>query len=166
MWRQERYRDCEAGFTLVELLIVMSLLSIVMAVMLSTLFSVQRSETYTRGRTEALDEMRAAVNRMTKDLRQTSATVGTYTASSLTVTTYVDGEEATVSFNATGDTLTRSVNGGTPYPLVDDLTTTDIFTYTPTDSDPNMVGVLLSVQPPALPDTILNLEAEIEFRNG
>ncbi|MGQ0825741.1 MAG: PulJ/GspJ family protein [Actinomycetota bacterium] len=155
----------EDGFTLVELAIAMTLLTIVMTVLMSTLWSVQRSEMYTRGRTAALDDMRAAVNRMTKDLRQTSDTVGTPAPSSLTVETYVDGTAATVEYEVSGETLIRRVNGGVSTPLISGLTTSDIFSYTPDAVTPNMVAIVLSVQPANLPETTLTLDAEIEFRN-
>jgi prepilin-type N-terminal cleavage/methylation domain-containing protein len=155
----------EGGFTLVELVIVMMLLGIVLAVLGNTLWTVQRSEAYTRGRTAALDDMRATLNRMTKDLRQTADLNGTPTASHLDVDTYVKGVAATVVYDVTGGALTRKVNGGTAKTLMTGLTTNNIFTYTPDASAPSIVSILLVVKPSNLPNTTLTLNSEIELRN-
>ena len=155
----------EAGFTLVELLIVMVLLGIVMGVVANTLWTVQRSEAYTRGRTTALDEMRLALNRMTKDLRQAYDINTTPTASHLDVDTYVNGVETRVVYDVTDGVITRSVGSGTAQLVQDELTTDNIFTYTPDALSPNMVAVVFVVKPSNLPDTTLTLNAEIEFRN-
>ena len=60
----------EAGFSLIELMVVTVLLTIVIVATLSTMWSIQRSEAYTRGRTAAMDNMRISLNRISKDLRQ------------------------------------------------------------------------------------------------
>lgn len=155
----------ESGFTLVELLIVMVLLGVVMGVIANTLWTVQRSEAYTRGRTEALEDMRTALNRMTKDLRQVVDINTTPTASHLDVDTYINGVETHVVYDVTGGVLTRSIGGGTVELVQDELTNNDIFTYTPDALAPNMVAVVLVVKPSNLPDTTLTLNAEIELRN-
>ena len=155
----------ETGFTLVELLVVMALLGVVMAVIANTLWTVQRSEAYTRGRTVALDDMRGALNRMTKDLRQSTDFNSTPTSSHLDIDTYVNGVSTHVVYDVTDGVLTRSVGGGTAQLVQDELTTDDVFTYTPDAAAPNVVSILFVVKPSNLPNTTLTLTAEIEFRN-
>ncbi len=161
-----RARRDEEGFTVIEVVIAMMLLSLVMALIFSSLWQTQRSEAYSRGRTEALDDMRQTMNRMTKDLRQVSSISGTPTASSLDVMTYVDGTLTRVVYQVTGDELTRQVGAGTATTMQVDLTTPDLFTYTPDATAPNILTIVLSVRPANLPETTLILESEVEFRNG
>jgi prepilin-type N-terminal cleavage/methylation domain-containing protein len=163
--RRRTSAEDESGFTLVELIIVMVLLALVLAVVANTLWTVQRSEAYTRGRTVALDDMRSALNRMTKDLRQTADINGTPTASHLDIDTYIDGVETHVVYDVTDGVLTRSVGNGTAQLVQDELTNDEIFTYTPDATAPNMVAVVFVVKPSNLPDTTLTLNAEIELRN-
>lgn len=163
--RSLRAEERERGITVVEVVVVMSLLSIVMAVILSTLWQAQRGEAYTRGRTAALDEMRISLNRMTKDLRQVYEINGTPTATYLDVDTYVDGVPAQVVFDMSGGTLRRTVNGGSPSIVQSGLTNGSIFTYTPDATSPNLVTITFQTKPSNLPDTTLTLEAEITFRN-
>ncbi len=157
-------RGTEAGFSLMELVVVMAILSIVLLVLGQTLWHVQRTESYTRGRTEALDDMRAALTRMTKDLRQTS-NINAATATHLDVDTYVDGAAATVVYDLSGGTLTRQVNGGSSATLVTEVTGATVFTYTPDATTANIVTIELVTTPSNLPETTLTLESEIELRN-
>ena len=155
----------EQGFTLLEVVIATSLLSIVMVVLSSSLWQVQRSETYSRGRTAALDDMRASINRMTKDLRQAYELNGTPSATLLDVNTYIDGTPARVAYDMGGDRLTRTVDGGPGTDLLTGLTDESIFTYTPDATTPNLVSIALAVKPSNLPETTLELTSEITFRN-
>ena len=156
----------EAGFTLLELVIVISLLSLVMVVMFNTLWSVQRSEAYTRGRVAAIDNMRISLNRITKDLRQATDFNTTPTVSHIDVDTYVNGTAVRVVYDVTDGVITRSVDEATPIVMHEELTRDSIFTYTPVDSEiPDTIKVELVVKPSNLPDTTLTLNSEIELRN-
>lgn len=155
----------EQGFTIVEVVIATALLSIIMAVVASSLWQIQRSETYSRGRTAALDDMRVSINRMTKDLRQTYSINGSPSATNLDVNTYVDGSPARVAYDMGGGALTRTRDGGTPVVLLTGLTDESIFTYTPDATTPNLVSIALAVKPSNLPETTLELTSEITFRN-
>jgi prepilin-type N-terminal cleavage/methylation domain-containing protein len=153
------------GFTVLEVVITTALLALVIVVLSSTLWQVQRSEAYSRGRTAALDDMRISIARMTKDLRQAYEINGTPSATSLDVNTYVNGAPARIVYDMGGDTLTRTVNGGTAVVVQDGLTNASIFTYTPDATAPDVVSIVFVVEPPNLPDTTLTLNAEITFRN-
>jgi prepilin-type N-terminal cleavage/methylation domain-containing protein len=152
------------GYTLIELVIVMALLGVVTAVLFNALWNVQRSETYTRRRTVALNDMRTTMNRLTKDLRQVSDVNGTATGSHLDVDTYVDGVSANVVYDVIGGALTRRLNGGPAKTLQRDITTSTVFTYTPDVEAPDDVTIDLFVRP-ANVSTTLQLHSEIELRN-
>jgi prepilin-type N-terminal cleavage/methylation domain-containing protein len=168
-----REPDREGGFTLIELVVTTSLLALVMAILLGSLWSAQKSEAYTRGRTAAIDNMRISLNRISRDLRQATTLNGVPTASHLDVYTYVNGTSARVAYDVTGGTITRQVNGGTPVVMHKELTNNAIFTYctdtcTPTPADarlPDTVKIELVVKPSNLPDTTLTLSSEVQLRN-
>jgi prepilin-type N-terminal cleavage/methylation domain-containing protein len=160
------HEDGERGFSLIELVIVMGLLSLVLVATLGTLTSIQRSETYTRGRTAAMDNMRTSLNRISRDLRQATAVNGTPTASRIDVDTYVNGTPRQVVYDVTGGTITREVDGGGPVVMHQELTEDTIFSYTPPDAEqPDTVKIELKVKPSNLPDTTLTLNSEVELRN-
>ena len=163
--RENERRGVERGFTLIELVVVVALLSIVMSVVANTLWEAQRSEAYSRGRTAVLDEMRVALNRMSKDLRQTSAVIGTPTPSRIEVRTYVAGVQETVIYQATSASLTRTLKGGAVEIVYSDLVTADVFSYEPDTLAPEVVKIVLVVTPSNLPDTTLTLDSEVRLRN-
>jgi type II secretory pathway pseudopilin PulG len=161
---QEPLRD-QRGITIVEVVITTALLSLVMAVLWSTLWQAQRTESYTRGRTEALDDMRLALNRMSKDLRQATDIVGTPTPSRIEVTTYVDETLEDVVYEVTGSRLTRTVAGGAKEIVRSDLVSSAVFEYEPDADTATIVKIELVVKPNNLPDTTLTLDSEVDLRN-
>src|SRR5688500_18557559 len=60
----------EGGFTLLELVFSVSILLVVMGSILGVFGVVQRQSAYVKDRSETLDTMRIAVDRMTKEIRQ------------------------------------------------------------------------------------------------
>jgi type II secretory pathway component PulJ len=158
-------RTDESGFTILELVIATALLMLVFVVMFNTLWSVQRSEAFTRGRTAAMDNMRVSLNRITKDLRQANDINGTPTPSHLDVDTYINGAPAHVVYDVTGGTITRKVNSGAAVAMHKELTSNAIFTYDPSPDSPDTVTIEVVVKRSNLPDTTLTLSSEIELRN-
>jgi len=142
-----------------------SLLLIVVAAFLAAFVSVQRSEAYVSGRAEALDGMRLTMARMTRDLRQGSAVAPASTASHLVVTTYVDGAQQQVVYDATGSSLTRQQGSAAAVELQDDLASTAIFEYAPNSGAAEVITIRLSVVPPSAPDTTVTIDSEVRLRN-
>jgi Tfp pilus assembly protein FimT len=155
----------EQGTSLIELLFALSLLTIVVVVFASSFLSVQKSDAYVQGRAQSLDEMRFTMNRMTRDLRQGEAFLGTPTASALTMRTYIKGTLHNVTYSATGTSLRRSVDGGAAVVLQRGLVTASLFAYAPDVTTPQVVTITLQVEPANAPDTTVTLTSEVRLRN-
>lgn len=166
-FRRISVRD-EGGFTLLELVFSVSILLVVMGSILGVFQVVQRQSAYVKDRSETLDSMRIAVDRMTKEIRQARVVEpdGTSPASRFEMTTFLLGVEADIVYAVAGDSLTRSVNGGTADVLQKNLASTSLFTYTSdTSGVVQVVSFSLTVHPPRRPDTTLVLNSEIRLRN-
>jgi prepilin-type N-terminal cleavage/methylation domain-containing protein len=155
----------ESGFTLIELLMVIALLSIVIIVITDALVGVQKSESFSRGRSQALDDMRVAVNRMTKGLRQAYAVTPTPTASHIEFDTFRNGNPAHIIYDLTSGTLTQKIGSAPAATLIKGVTSTTLFTYSPTANVPQVVSIAMAVAPPNLPSTTVELDADVRLRN-
>jgi type II secretory pathway pseudopilin PulG len=163
--RHVRSRRSMAGTTLLELTITIGLVLIVVGVMLDSLGSAQRSERYASDRTEALDSMRSAIARFTKDVRQADGVDENGSASHLEADTYVQGAVAHVVYDASGGVLTRTVGSAPTETLIDRLATDAIFTYEPTLETAEVVTIVLEVEPMTSPETTIELTSEVRMRN-
>jgi type II secretory pathway component PulJ len=72
----------EDGFSIVEVMITSALLLLVVTAALSALVSVQRTSDFSTRRGQTQDEVRAAMDRLTKDLRQLTRFRTSFAASS------------------------------------------------------------------------------------
>ncbi|RJQ42840.1 MAG: prepilin-type N-terminal cleavage/methylation domain-containing protein [Gaiellales bacterium] len=77
----------DPGFTMVEVLVAMAILTVIMAGMLSFLFGTSRNWQSSQDTAEAIDNARIGLNRMTRELKQSS---GIITAQPDTVTFEAD----------------------------------------------------------------------------
>lgn len=158
----------EGGFTLIELVTTMGLLLLVVGALLGIFESVQRSAGFVQERAETLDSMRLAVDQMTKEIRQASVVTpdAVDPGGALQMETYILGIERTISYEVDGENLTRTVDGGTPVVVQNNLSSSSLFTYT---TDPNgavqVVAVNLEVHPIRRPETIVVLNSEVRLRN-
>lgn len=155
----------------------MGLLMLVVGSLLTVFESVQRSATFAQERSEALDEMRLTLDRMTKEIRQAtwiSPDATKTNASRLEMCTYVLGVTKRVIYQASttaaGTGLTRSEapcseGGGSPVVVQKELTTTSVFTYVDSIADVSVVELDLSVRPARRPDTVLVLTSQVRLRN-
>jgi len=139
---------------------------IVLGGLLTVFESVQRSATFVQERSETLDEMRVAIDQMTKEIRQAEIIQPSSTASHLEMTSYILGVQKTIVYNASGTTLTRSVNGAAAAPIQKNLTTTNLFTYTlDAGGVIQLVSLQLDVHPVRRPNTNVVLTSEVRIRN-
>lgn len=147
----------ERGFTLVELLVGMTILVGVMMATFSVLDESTRMASRDNERSTAIDEARVGIDRMVRELRH-ARLVTTATPQVLTVTVLRRGVDQQVQFNcstpmpapnATLRRCTRSVAGGPAEVLVDRVRPigpdTSAFTYTPATGTPRHVAVRLGV---------------------
>jgi type II secretory pathway component PulJ len=74
--------DAESGFSIVEVMITSALLLLIVTAALSVLVSVQRTSDFSTRRGETQDDVRAAMDRLTKDLRQLTRFRTSFLASS------------------------------------------------------------------------------------
>jgi len=163
--RFRRTSAAETGFTLIEVVITVTLLAIVLGALLTVFESVQRSAAFVQNRSESLDAMRIVVDEMTKEIRQATSVAPSSTTSMLDMTTYLLGVSKRVVYQASGTQLTRSVNGGTPVVVLTRMTSADLFTYTDSVSNVELVALTVSVNPQNRPDTELVLTSEARLRN-
>jgi prepilin-type N-terminal cleavage/methylation domain-containing protein len=169
LWRlrtrtADSQRD-ERGYTLIELMIVSAIFAIVITLIFGTLTSVQKSEAYTRDRTLAVQSMRDAMDRMTRELRQATNIVPTPSISHVEFDTYDLGKPVHITYDATGPTLTRQVGTGTPATLLTGLVSTSLFTYSPDTNTTTAVDIDLQLKPSNMPNTIVELKSDVELRN-
>ncbi len=139
---------------------------VVLGGLLSVFESVQRSATFIQERSQTLDEMRVAIDQMTKEIRQAEVVQPTSTTARLEMTSYILGVQKTIVYQASGTTLTRSVNGGASVVIQSHLSSTNVFTYTPDSGGViQLVSLRLDVHPARRPDTNVILTSEVRIRN-
>jgi len=157
----------EEGFTLLELVVVTTLLMIVMTTILTSFEVVQKASVRESSRSEETDTVRLAMEQMTKDIRQASDVRAGSSASFLDIDTYLNGVAMHVSYTASGTTLKRTANGVT-LTLLSRLANTSLFTYDPSVTSPSVVTVTLESSPQYFKadTTLITLTSEIKLRNG
>jgi type II secretory pathway component PulJ len=157
----------EEGFTIIELMMVCVLLMIVMTSILTAFGVIQTASVRESARSEESDQVRIAMERLSKEVRQAiDVRVGS-SESFLDVDTYVNAEETHISYTASGTTLTRTVDGETTT-MLERLSTTDVFAYDPDVTDPSVVTITLAAKPEFYKTdaTVITLTSEIKLRNG
>ncbi len=157
----------EEGFTLLELVVVTTLLMIVITAILTGFEVVQKASVRESSRSEETDTVRLAMEQMTKEVRQASDVRPGSSASFLDIDTYQNGVAMHVSYTASGTTLTRTANGVT-LTLLQRLTTTSLFSFDPSVTDPSVVTITLQTNPQYFhtDSTVITLTSEIKLRNG
>lgn len=120
------------GFTLIELIIVIVILSIVSGITIIFLVDSFRIYTMTINQKSLLDEGKLALERMCRDIRDARDILGTTPSSIVFTRTNTtpggDGTSERIRFDLSGATLRKvkgvdaSGNGGTPYAMADHVT--------------------------------------------
>ena len=157
----------EEGFTLLELVVVTALLMVVITAILTSFEVVQKASVRESSRSEETDSVRLAMEQMTKEIRQASDVRAGSSASFLDIDTYINGTATHVSYTASGTTLTRTANGVT-LPLLTRLSTTSLFSYDPSVTDPSVITITIQDSPQYFKtdSTLITLTSEVQIRNG
>jgi len=171
--RPRRLLASETGYTLIELLTVLAILSIVL-VGLTTMFNAgMKAQVRANRELDAQQNARAALDRMRRELHCANA-VSTPDGTTVTVTlpTACPGSDtsvtyATVSVAANRWELTRTPAAGTATTVADYLTSSTIFTYNaPGAGTLGRLSVNIPVNlNPADASTLWRLEDDIVLRN-
>jgi prepilin-type N-terminal cleavage/methylation domain-containing protein len=176
--RSSRADRGEAGFTLVELMVTMAVMSIVATSVMSVAFRLFTTTNTVMNRRDVLTDGRQAIDQMSKQLRQGEAVdEANSSASQLTLSTYIDGTATTVVWRVTGAkapyTLEQSRDGGATFaPLVSPLLcktksdagcTADPFTYTSHGGIVDQVTIDLTFQTDT---SAIDLISDVDLRNA
>lgn len=157
----------EEGFTLLELVVVTALLMVVITAILTSFEVVQKASVRESSRSEETDSVRLAMEQMTKEIRQAADVRAGSSSSFLDIDTYINGTATHVSYTASGTTLTRTANGVT-LPLLTRLSTTSLFSYDPSVTDPSVITITIQDSPQYFKtdSTLITLTSEVQIRNG
>ncbi len=122
------------GASIVEVILAFSMFSLLLMGVLSTLDSGTRTERASQAKQDTVHDLRTAVGRMTKDIRQAVSIQPTSNRGKLIFRTIIAGEEKNMTYevDAAGD-LHRLINNVSPgVPLATHVTNgTSVFCYDP-----------------------------------
>jgi prepilin-type N-terminal cleavage/methylation domain-containing protein len=104
------HQEPQAGFTLVELLVVTLILGVVGSIVVGGIVSVMRSTQETQSRTEAMAELQIGVERATRELRAANCQVEGFDQDELTVEVGRPGERQQHTFAFEGGELRHSLH--------------------------------------------------------
>ena len=166
-----RLRD-DGGMSLIELMVASVLFMVLLGAALQMLDSGTRSERAQQSRHSALVELRGAVGRITKELRQATSVSPASTTTRLDMTTLISGQPHAVVYEVTGGAMYRSMDGGPATEIASNVTTAPSFCYDPPDcvavgaAGPSMVRVTLALEPDVFSGGPITLATDIQLRNS
>jgi Tfp pilus assembly protein PilV len=162
----------EEGVSVIELMVASVIFIILLLPILSLLDSGTRTERASQVRHDALVDLRGAMTRVTKDVRQALSIAPSSSKTMLDMNTIVGGVDRRIVYQLSAGTLTRSVGGGTPAPLATKVTSAEIFCYDPPDcalatvpDDPSAVRVTIALEPVVFSGGPITLATDVELRN-
>jgi Tfp pilus assembly protein PilW len=114
------------GSTVVELVFASALFLLLLGGVLAMLDSATRAERGQQSRRDALVELREAMTRITKDLRQALVVADAPGSghSRLEITTLISGDEHPIVYEVVGGEFRRSLDGGGPTALASGIAVT------------------------------------------
>lgn len=134
--------------------------------MLTFFVSVQRTTTRQEQRSHTTDDVRLAMDRITKEVRQAETIRSGSSTSVLDMDTFINGVATRVTYTASGTTLTRTV-GSTTQTVLTRLSSITPFAYTPSVTAPTLIGVTLQArtQTSTAEAAIVSLTSDVRLRN-
>ncbi|HVL32177.1 MAG TPA: hypothetical protein VM600_01190 [Actinomycetota bacterium] len=167
--------------TITELMVAGSLMLMVMGAMLTLFSGVQRTSVRESARSQAGDAVRISMERITRDVRQSTRICPTSDGSRLDFDTYVNGVPRRVVYAVAGDSLTRQTGTGafascgtltasnsSSRVFAERLVSTTVFTYDPDVESATAVAITLRVRPENYrnDNVTIELTSEAQLRNG
>ncbi|HEA67633.1 MAG TPA: prepilin-type N-terminal cleavage/methylation domain-containing protein [Desulfobacterales bacterium] len=161
-WRYRgRPRNRSAGFTLVELLVVIAMISVMLAALVGLFTTLSKSYTTEEVKAEAQQDLRAAGDLMIRDIRMAgldptlSGNFGIIKAEDKEIRFTMDSDEdgavtpsnfEDISYNFIGNELKQSLDGGSFQPVIENVTfpipADPVFIYL--DEDDNQIATPVS----------------------
>lgn len=160
----------ERGTSLVELMIAAAIFMVLLGAVLTMLDSGTRTERAQQARHDALLDLRTALLRIDKDLRQALSISSDSTRDRLVMHTLIAGEAHIVAYEVLAGELTRSIDGTGAGRLASRVTALP-FCYDPPDcvasapAGPRMVRVSLQVTPEVASSGPITLATDVHLRN-
>jgi Tfp pilus assembly protein PilW len=167
MWsRFRRTFARESGVSIAELTVTLSVFLIVATAMYTLFAVVQRTTIRQDARNQVTGEMRIAMERLTKEIRQASVVHADSTDAVLHIDTYENDVATTTTWTAAGTTLTRT-EGTSSQLLVDGLLSTSIFAYSPTTTGATDITITLRARPKnySTDPAVVELVSQVRLRN-
>lgn len=150
-------RRSDRGWTLVEMLVAVTIGMVVLGGAVTIFLGAVKSEPRASAKVGAIQEGRVALERITRELRQGIEVQAPADNDELSLITYVKqspcgGSPAAVAraclvtYACEAGVCSRSVAepgspAGTPVEIVSDLSSTNVFSYSPSAAEPDYVGV-------------------------
>lgn len=121
------------GFTLIEMIIVIVLISILLGTGIPLLTNLSKSFQFAIGRKDLSESAGAALRRMNREIRRLKNAKNAVTATSSTYR-FIDIDNNDIQYSLSGTTLQRTINSSTS-PLAENVTSLS-FVYYGYNSDP------------------------------
>ena len=154
----------ERGTSLVELTVSGIVVSVIAASVL-TVWARSQSDAINVGkRRDYINETRHALQLMTRDIRQATKVIDTR-GDRIEIDTLINGSAYRVKYWTSGTRLWREVNAGADTLLVNNLTSTTVFTYTTIDSLLQQVNIAISVVTDVPPTGAATFASAVQLRN-
>lgn len=150
-----------------EMTVTMSIFLMLLTAMVTSFSTIQRTNIRQEKRNQVNGEMRLVMERLTKEARQATKIYSTSNATKLDMDTYLDGTLTRVVYTATGTTFTRGTPSGGTRTILEGLTSTTIFTYTPTVEGATDIAIDLRARPVrfSTDPAVVRLTSEVRLRN-
>lgn len=151
-------------------MITLVILSVIVAAMMSVLFSVYKETGVVLSRRDVLGQGQISMQQMTKQFRQAQSIISS-SATTFSVNTYMGaGTAHQIAWRTAGSSapysLQEQIDGGSFKTVFKSLTSPNIFTYSdsdPTDADPiDHVSIKLSL---GTNSATVSLDSDVEMRN-
>lgn len=171
MMRMGRRLRNEEGASLVEVVVALAVFLVLLVAVLQVLDSGTRAERGQQARHDSLLELRGAMGRISKDLRQATAISSSSTTGRIEMQTLIAGVAHQVVFDVVVGEVRRTIDGGSPVPMADGVTTPTPFCFDPPDcvatapAAPTIVRVTMEAEPEVFSSGPITLATDVKLRN-